>query len=388
MVSKRIQKLQPSPTLSLDAQVKQLQSEGQHIINLGLGEPDFTTPLQIRKAAITAIENGFTHYTITAGILPLREAICKKLLEDNNVQYAPSEIVVGVGTKQLLYHAFQVLCNEGDEVVVHLPTWSTYIEQIKLSGAIPVVIPLQSPFVLTANDVAKKITKKTKVILLNSPANPTGAMMEKNELKKIAKLATQKRIYVVSDEIYEKISFGKRHTSIASLGKEIKKLTITINGFSKSYAMTGWRIGYAAGPQEIISAMISLQTQTTSGTSSISQKAAIRALSSSQKPLENMRREFEKRRGYLTKELSKIKGISFTSPEGAFYFFVDISQLLKGQLKSSQQWCQKLLEEEQVSVVPGEAFLHPNCFRLSFATSMEDIQKGVKKIINFISHHS
>lgn len=387
MISKRLQQLQPSPTLSLDAKVKKLQSLGQHIINLGLGEPDFATPKETCSAAIVAIKKGFTHYTITPGIVPLREAICSKLYKDNNIQYSPSEVVVGVGTKQLLYHAFQALCNDGDEVIVPLPTWSTYIEQIKLSGGIPVAVPLESPFKLKAADVAKKITKKTRVILLNSPSNPTGAMIDKKELKKIAALAIEKNIYVVSDEIYEKISYGEKHISIASLGKKIKDLTITINGFSKSYAMTGWRIGYAAGPQEVINAMVSLQTQTTSNTSSIAQMAALAALTTSQKPVEAMRSEFEKRRSYLMKELSNIKEFSFSPPEGSFYFFVNISSLLGGQLKTSQEWCQKLLEEEHISVVPGEAFLCPGYFRLSFAASLKDIQKGIKKINNFISRH-
>jgi len=385
MISKRLQQLQPSPTLSLDSKVKQLQSQGQQIINLGLGEPDFTTPPHICKAAITAIHEGFTHYTITAGILPLREAICKKLDEDNAIHYVPSEVVVGVGTKQLLYHAFQALCNGGDEVIVPLPTWSTYIEQIKLSGATPVLIPLKPPFKVTVEDIAKKITKKTKVLLLNSPGNPTGAMIDKKQLMAIAQLAIDKGIYVVSDEIYEKITYGKKHVSIASLGKKIKELTITINGFSKSYAMTGWRIGYAAGPQEVIQAMISLQTQTTSGTSSISQKAGVTALISSQRSIETMKNEFEKRRDYLVTHLSQIPELSFNSPEGAFYLFINIHKLLKGRFTSSQEWCQKLLEEEQVSVVPGEAFLYPGYFRLSFATSLKNLQNGVKKITNFIN---
>ncbi|MEK7120120.1 MAG: pyridoxal phosphate-dependent aminotransferase, partial [Patescibacteria group bacterium] len=286
MISKHIQQLKQSPTLGLDAKVRQLQAEGVLVVNLGLGEPDFITPWHIRRVAIAAIKAGFTHYTITAGIPELREAICKKLLEENGVSCHPSEIVVGVGTKQLLYHAFQVLCEEGDEVIIPIPTWSTYIEQIKLSGATPVLISIESPFRLTAEDLEKRITPKTKVILLNSPSNPTGAVIEKKQLIRIAKLAVEKSIFVISDEIYEKITFGKKHHSIASLGKKIKQLTVTINGFSKSYAMTGWRIGYAAGPKEIIEAMVSLQSQTTSNTSSISQKAALAALTGSQESVE------------------------------------------------------------------------------------------------------
>ncbi len=387
MISKHIQQLKQSPTLGLDAKVRQLQAEGVLVVNLGLGEPDFITPWHIRRVAIAAIKAGFTHYTITAGIPELREAICKKLLEENGVSCHPSEIVVGVGTKQLLYHAFQVLCEEGDEVIIPIPTWSTYIEQIKLSGATPVLISIESPFRLTAEDLEKRITPKTKVILLNSPSNPTGAVIEKKQLIRIAKLAVEKSIFVISDEIYEKITFGKKHHSIASLGKKIKQLTVTINGFSKSYAMTGWRIGYAAGPKEIIEAMVSLQSQTTSNTSSISQKAALAALTGSQESVELMRLELEKRRGYLIKELSKIKEISFVSPDGAFYFFVDIKQLLGRRFRSSKEWCQKLLEEEKVALVPGEAFMCPGYFRLSFAASMKHVKEGIKRISRFIKKY-
>ena len=387
VISKRIQQLNPSPTLGLDAKVKRLQAEGIFVVNLGLGEPDFVTPWYIRRAAIAAIKAGFTHYTVTAGIPELREAICKKLLKENGVSCHPSEIVVGVGTKQLLYHAFQVLCEEGDEVIVPIPTWSTYIEQIKLSGATPALVFLKPPFRLTAEDLKKRITPKTKVILLNSPSNPTGAVIEKEQLIKIAKLAVEKSIFVISDEIYEKITFGKKHHSIASLGKKIKQLIVTINGFSKSYAMTGWRIGYAAGPKEIIEAMVSLQSQTTSNTSSIAQKAALAALVGPQEPVELMRLGFEKRRGYLIRELSKIKEVSFVPPDGAFYFFVGIKQLLGRQFRSSKEWCQKLLEEEKVAVVPGEAFMYPGYFRLSLATSMEHLKEGVKRIKSFIKKY-
>ncbi len=387
MISKRIQQLKPSPTLGLDAKVKKIQTAGIFVINLGLGEPDFVTPWHIRKAAITAIKEGFTHYTVTAGIHELREAICKKLSEENEIFYCPSEIAVGVGTKQLLYHAFQVLCEEGDEVIVSAPTWSTYVEQIKLSGATPVLISLKSPFRLTVEDLFRRITPKTKVILLNSPSNPTGAMIEKEQLIKIAKLAVEKNIFVISDEVYEKITFGKKNYSIASLGKKIKELTVTINGFSKSYAMTGWRIGYAAGPKEIIDAMVSFQGQTTSNTSSIAQKAALAALAGSQRPVELMRLEFERRRGYLIRELSKIKAISFIPPDGAFYFFVSIKQLLGKHFNSSEKWCQKLLEEEKVAVAPGEAFMCSGYFRLSFTASMGQLKEGVRRISSFIKKH-
>lgn len=377
-------RVKSSPTLSLDSEVKRLQAGGVSVVNLGLGEPDFVTPDHIRRAAIAAIKSGFTHYTVTAGIPELRAAICKKLWEENGISYQPSEIVIGVGSKQLLYHAFQILCEEGDEVIVPTPTWSTYVEQIRLSRAAPVLVPLKPPFKLSAKDLIKRITPKTKVIVLNSPSNPTGAAIEREELIDIAKLAVEKGTFVVSDEIYEKIIFGKKHSSIASLGKKIKELTITINGFSKSYAMTGWRIGYAAGTKKIIEAMISLQSQITSSTSSIGQKAALAALNGSQESMELMKLEFGKRRLYLINQLSQIEKFSFVSPDGAFYFFVSIKPLLNKRFRSSQEWCRKLLEEEKVAVIPGEAFMYPGYFRLSFAVPMRSIKEGIKRIKRFI----
>ncbi len=384
MISKRIRQLKPSPTLSLDFKVKQLQAAGASVVNLGLGEPDFSTPIHVQKAAIAAIKAGFTHYTATAGIFELRKAICKKLLQENRISYHPSEIAVGVGSKQLLYNAFQVLCEKGDEVIVPVPTWSTYIEQIKLSEAKPVFVYLKEPFALTVEDLKKQITPKTKAIILNSPSNPTGAIIDKEQLIKIARLAVKNNIFIISDEIYEKIIFNKGHCSIASLGEKISNLTITINGFSKSHAMTGWRVGYAAGPKKIIEAMISLQTQTTSNTSSISQKAALAALIGSDNPVKYMVSEFKKRRSYLIKEFLKIKEISFIPPQGAFYFFINIKKLLDKRFKNSEEWCQNLLEKEGVSVVPGEAFMYPGYFRISFAAPMKNLKEGIKRIKNFV----
>lgn len=386
MISQRILKLQPSPTLTLDGKVKQLQIQGIPIINLSLGEPDFKTPENISNAAIEAINEGFTHYTPAAGILELREAISKKLEKENAVYYQPSEIIVGVGTKQLLYTIFQALCQKGDEVILTTPTWVTYVEQIKLSDAKPILIPLKSPFKLTAKILEKYITSKTKAILINSPANPTGATIDDQELKRIANLAIKHNIFVISDEIYEKILYKGKHVSIASFGEEIKKLTITINGFSKAYAMTGWRIGYGVGPTEIIMAMVSFCGQTTSGTSSISQKAAIEALKGSQSSVKNMAFQFKKRKEFICKEFEKIKGISFAQPEGAFYLFVDISKLLGRKYKSSADWSEGLLEQAKVAVIPGEAFYAPNFIRISFAASMENLKQGCKQIKEFIQN--
>lgn len=384
MLSNRIKQLEPSPTLSLDGKVKELQKNGRSVINLGLGEPDFPTPKNIGEAAIGAIKSGFTHYTAVAGIPDLKLAICSSLKKNNDLEYSPDEIVVGAGSKVILYNIFQVLCNPGDEVILSTPTWSTYIEQIKLAGGVPVLIPLEAPFKLTAEQVAEKITSRTKLVLLNSPANPTGAMIEKSELEKIGKLAKEKNIWIVSDEIYDRLTYGSNHISIASLGEEIKKHVIVVNGLSKSYAMTGWRIGFAAGPKEIINGIVSLQGQTTSNASSIGQKAAIEALNGDQTPVEEMRREFEKRRNFLVEEIGKIEGLSFQPPEGAFYFFVSVKKLLSQKISTSKDWCAALLEKEGVAVVPGEAFQAPGYFRLSYASSMEELSSGVEKIKSFV----
>lgn len=386
MLSARIQQLEPSPTLSLDAKVKELQKSGKTVINLGLGEPDFATPKNIGEAGISAIESGFTHYTPAAGIPELRITISEYLKKFNDLDYSPEEIVVGVGSKAILYNIFQTICNPGDEVIVHAPTWATYLEQIKLAGGVPVLIELKPPFKLTAKVLEHKITSRTKIILLNSPGNPTGSMIEDEELKNIGELAVRKNILIVSDEIYDRITFGKKHLSIASISEEIKKQTITVNGMSKSYAMTGWRIGFAAGPKKIVNGIVALQGQTTSGTSSIAQKAAIEALSGDQTAVEEMRKEFEKRRDFLFEEFKRIKNLEFYLPDGAFYFFVSVNKLLNDRLPTSANWCEALLEKEGVAVVPGEAFKSPGYFRLSYAASMDELKKGAEGIKKFIEN--
>lgn len=385
MLANRIKQLQPSPTIAMDTKAKQMQADGINVINLTAGEPNFCTPKNICQAGKKAMDAGYTHYLPNAGIEKLRVTIAKKLKQDNNLEYTPNEIVVGVGTKQILYSAFQVLCEVGDEVIVPTPTWSTYIEQIKLAGGKPVIIQLQAPFKLKASDVEKYITKKTKIIVLNSPCNPTGAIIEKDELKKIAQLAVKNQIYIVSDEIYEKIVYQKKNYSIASLLPKAKNYVLTINGFSKAYAMTGWRIGYAAGPKEIIQGMVALATQTTSGTASISQYAALEALNGSQKPMRKMVSEFKKRGDCLYKNLRKIKELKTLKPEGAFYLFPNIEKLLGKKYPTSTAWAEALLEKECVAVVPGEAFCAPGYIRISYATDLKTLTTGIKKIQNFIN---
>ena len=384
MFSKRITNLKSSPILDLNAEVVRLQAAGVSVINLTMGEPDFGTPKHIGEAAKKAINKGYTHYTPAAGILPLREAIAKKLLKDNGLVYSPSEISVGVGTKQILHNIFQVLCEKGDEVVIPTPTWATYVEQVKLADATPKTFPLQSPFKLTAAELEKHLSLKTKALILNGPSNPTGAVIEKEELEKIARLAVQKGIFVISDEIYEKILYGGQHCSIASLGEDIKNLTLTVNGFSKAYAMTGWRVGYVAGPKEIITRLNALSGQTTSGTSSVSQWAALAAASGSEDCVRKMTAEFRKRKDFIFEAFSGMKGISLSSPEGAFYLFSDIQKLLGGKYKTSAEWAHALLQRAGVAVIPGEAFLCSGHVRVSYAASMKDLKEAVGRIEKFL----
>jgi aspartate aminotransferase len=387
-LSRRVRWLQPSPTLSLDSRIKELQSQGVPVINFTIGEPDFSTPKYIQKAAVEAMESGFTHYTPSSGIPDLRQAIARKLSEENRIKYDPAEIMVAVGTKHVLALALQALCQSGDEVIIPTPTWSTYVEQVKLAGAKPVLIALPPPFVLTAKAVESSLTRRTKVLILNSPCNPTGAMVPEKELRKIAALAREHNIFIISDEIYEKIIYGGQHVSIASFGKDIKDLTLTVNGFSKAYAMTGWRVGYGAGPKPLIAAMSALAGQTTSGTCSISQKAAVAALSGPQNDVKKMAAQFRQRREFLVKELSAVKGITVSPPQGAFYLFVNVQPLLGGKFATSLALTEALLSEAKVAVVPGEAFCAPGYFRLSFAASLPVLKQGAARIKQFIKEQS
>ena len=386
IISQRLSLLEPSKTLMVSSLVRKFREEGKRVINLGVGEPDFETPLCIKKAAIRAIRDGFTRYTPVAGIDELRAEISKKLEKENNVSYKTQEIVVGVGSKQLLYNAFQVLCEKGDEVIIPTPTWTTYIEQVKLSGAKPVLVRLPKPFKLKAQRLFPYITARTKAIVINSPSNPTGAIVDKSELEELADICVKKGIFIISDEIYEKIIFGKKFYSIASLNEKIKRLTITINGFSKAYAMTGWRVGYAAGPVEIIEVMTRLQGQTTTNTSSISQKAAVAALRDSKQDVINMVREYKKRRDFVTKALSSIKVISGIKPDGTFYYFIDIRNLFNGKYSTSSEWSYELLTKYKVVVVPGEAFEAPGFIRISFTANLSDLKEGLKRIKKFVEY--
>ncbi|MEA4849529.1 MAG: pyridoxal phosphate-dependent aminotransferase [Clostridiaceae bacterium] len=374
-----------SMTLAVDAKLKQMVADGIKVYGFGAGEPDFDTPKYIRDAAIEAINNGHTRYTLVLGILELRKAICAKLKRENDLQYEPNQIIVCSGAKHALSNTFAAILNPGDEVIIPVPYWVSYTEMIKLNDGIPVPVltKKENNFKMTREELVKAITPKTKAILLNTPSNPTGAVYSEQELRDIAEVAVEHNLFVVSDEIYERIIYdGKKHISIASLGSEIKELTIVINGMSKSYAMTGWRLGYAAGNEKIIKAMAGIQGHAVSHPSSITQYASVAALNGPQDDLENMVKEFKKRRDYMYKRINAMEGISCIKPEGAFYVYVDISSYLGKSLygvkiNSSLDFSQIMLEKGHVAVIPGAAFGNDNYIRLSYATSMETIEKGL-----------
>lgn len=387
-LSERIRALSPSPTLAIDAKAKKMRSEGIDVIGFGAGEPDFDTPVHIKDAAIAAIREGFTKYTPASGTEELKDAICEKLRRDNGIEYNTGEVIISCGAKHALYNAFQALCNEGDEVILQAPYWVSYTEQIKLTGATPVIIETgrQNGFKMSLDEIESAITDRTKVILLNSPSNPTGAVYDRKTLQAIAEIAVAKGIFVISDEIYEKLVYdGAEHVSIASFGPEIRDLTVTINGLSKSHAMTGWRIGYAAANRDIIKAMSNLQSHSTSNPTSIAQKAAVAAFKGPQYVVEEMRRKFDERRNRMVELISSINGMHCDKPEGAFYVFADISDLFGQEfcgrkIENADDVSALFLEEARVAVVSGSGFGAPEYIRFSYATSMSFIEEGLRRI--------
>jgi len=390
-LAQRIARIKPSATLEITAKAAALKASGINVISLSAGEPDFDTPENIKLAAIEALKAGFTKYTPVGGIDELKEAIIGKLKGDNNLSYEKKEILVSCGAKHSLYNLSQVLFDRGDEVIIPAPYWVSYPEQVELADATPVTVMTREEdgFKLTPELFKKSITLKTKALILNSPSNPTGSAYSKEELAALADIALEKGIYIVSDEIYEKIAYdGFCHTSIAALGNEIKKQTIVVNGVSKAYSMTGWRIGYAAGPADIISAMSTIQGQATSNPTSIAQKATIEALNGPQSELARMVVEFQKRRDYVVKRLNAMEGISCYNPQGAFYVFPNLSRYYgyytpgttPQLINNSTTMTGYLLEEAKVAVVPGIAFGADEFVRLSFATSLENITAAMDRM--------
>ena len=377
--AKRVARLLPSSTLAITSRAASMRKEGVDVVNFGAGEPDFDTPSNIKRAATEAISRGFTKYTPASGTLDLKRAVSDTLRKDNSLRYKPEEIVITCGAKHALYNIFQVLCGTGDEVLVIAPFWVSYPEMVTLAGARPRFVRVRESdgFVPDPADLEKNITARTKAVIINTPSNPTGAVFGKKVLAKIAKIAVRKRIFVISDEIYEKLIYdGEKHVSIGSLNKEIFRNTLTVNGVSKTYSMTGWRIGYVAGPSEIIKKISALQSHSTSNPSSISQMAALEALRGSQKKVLCMKKEFAERRDYMTRRINSFGRMSCMKPSGAFYIFCNTA----GTGLGSVELCSRLLSEAHVACVPGIAFGSDSHIRLSFATGMKNIKTGLDRI--------
>ncbi len=376
--------------MAVDARAKALVAQGVDLVNLTAGEPDFDTLPAAREGGIAAIEQGFTRYTPTPGIPELRQAIAKKLKDDNGLEYKAAQVVVSNGAKQSIYNALMVLLDPGDEVVIPSPAWVSYPEMVRLAGGEPVMVDTQpDQYRLDSGALAAAITPRTKVILLNNPCNPTGVVYSTSELRMVAELAVMHDLYVISDEIYEKLTYGAEFISIASLGPEMLKRTVTVNGFSKAYAMTGWRMGYAAANPEIAEAMSSFQSQCTSGASSISQRAALAALRGEQAPVEAMRVQFDRRRRYVAGRLSEMPGVHLDGmPEGAFYIFPRVDELygkrIVGlEIDGSVRFAEALLERARVAVVPGLPFGSDRHVRLSYACSLETLTEGMDRFEAF-----
>ncbi|HHX19349.1 MAG TPA: pyridoxal phosphate-dependent aminotransferase [Clostridiaceae bacterium] len=391
MVSDRVRRMSPSQTLELNAKVAELRAEGKNIIALNSGEPDFNTPPPVIEAAHRAMLEGKTKYTPTPGILPLREAIARKLLKDNHITYDPSEIIVSIGAKFVLASAFQVLCNPGDEVIIPTPCWVSYVEMVKLAEGVPVLVPVASDNRLDVDEIERAITPKTRVILINSPNNPTGAVYTEESLRRVAELAVKHDCFIITDEVYEKLIYGTTpHVSIASFSPEVWARTLTVNAFSKAYSMTGWRLGYAAGPREIIKGISALQGHTTSNSTSFVQWAGITALEECDEHVEFMRKAFEERRNYMFERVSKLPGVSCPFPEGAFYLFPDVSGTFGKRvgdrvITDAPALADYLLDEAGVALVPGNAFEAPNAIRLTYSNSMENLTAAMDRIEAAIS---
>lgn len=391
-LSKKAQAVKPSSTLAITAKAKEMKANGIDVVGFGAGEPDFNTPENVCNAAISAIEGGFTKYTPASGTNELKEAISRKFKEFNGLDYAPNQIVISNGGKHSLSNVFDAILNSGDEVIIPAPYWLSYPEMVKLSDGVPVIVygEKSNGYKVTADQIQKAITEKTKAFVLNTPSNPTGMLYTEEELRAIAEVVVKNDIYVVADEMYEYLIYGnEKHVSIASFNEEIYKRTITCSGLSKSYAMTGWRIGYTGSSVEIAKLMSSIQSHATSNPNSIAQKAAFEALMGPQDMVEKMKVEFNKRRTYMYERVCKMPLVDTLEPQGAFYVFIDVSEAVKkaykGEvLQNAARLAEVLLEDYSTAVVPCADFGFPNHIRLSYAISMEQIEKGLNRIEEFL----
>lgn len=393
MISTKVSRIKPSLTLEITAKAKKMKAAGISVIGFGAGEPDFNTPEYIINAAKRALDIGFTKYTPASGMQELKVAVCNKLRKDNGLNYEPSDIVISSGAKSSLYHAICAIVDEGDEVILPSPYWLTYPELVNLAGGTTVFVETKAEngFKITAEQLENAITPKTKCFILNSPNNPTGAVYSEQEIKALAKVVEKHGLYVISDEIYEKLVYGgAKHYSIAATSEYLKEHTVVVNGMSKAFSMTGWRIGYIAAPTLIAKAVSSMQSHTTSNACSIAQYASVEALESpeSEAFVCNMQKVFDERRKYMVQRFSEIPNVKFAEPQGAFYVFVDVSALYgksyEGQVIDGSLAFADAALKKGVAVVPGAAFGNDDCIRLSYATSMEDIKEGLTRLEEFI----
>ena len=387
-ISDKSKQVTPSSTLALTAKINAMVADGLDVVKFGAGEPDFDTPDHIKSAAVEALNQGFTKYTPVAGITELREAIVDKFERDNGLSYEANQVIVSCGAKHTIYNILQAICNPGDEVIFAAPYWVSYIEMVKLADATPIVInttPDQN-FALTPDQIKSTVTEKTKAIIICSPSNPTGTTYSTESLQMIAELAVEHQFYLISDEIYEALLYdGAKHRSLASFGDAVKSLTFVVNGVSKAYSMTGWRIGYTAGPEDAIKAMSKIQSHSTSNPTSIAQRAALAAINGSQEPVVEMVKAFQKRRDLICQRLDVIDGVEYVRPQGAFYIFPDFSahygRTINGHsINSSQELATYFLDEAKVGAVPGDGFGADNHMRFSFATSEIEINRGLDRI--------
>ncbi len=388
MFSSRIRNMKPSATIEITSKISELKKSGVEIIAFNVGEPDFDTPENIREKAKEGLDLGHTRYTPAGGTIELREEIAKKLYKDNNLKYTYKDIIVSNGAKQSIMNALLVLCEKGDEVIIPSPYWVSYIEMVKLTGAKPVLVELEEKdnFNLDIEKIKKSITQKTKCIMLNSPNNPTGSIYDEDQLREIGNICVNNDIFILADEIYEKLIYdGEKHISIGTLSEEIKEITILINGVSKTYAMTGWRIGYAAGPENIVKAMTDIQGHMTTGPNATAQYATLEALQNTDEAVEIMVKEFDRRRKYIVDRLNSMDGISCNLPKGAFYAMPNIKSFYgksfgNYKIENSMNLTNYLLEEARIAVAPGEAFGINNNIRIAYSNSMENIEKGMNQM--------
>ncbi|MBQ7097229.1 MAG: pyridoxal phosphate-dependent aminotransferase [Clostridia bacterium] len=390
-ISRKALSISPSPTLSLDAKFKQMKKQGIPVVGFGAGEPDFDTPDNVKAAGIKAIENGITKYTPASGTVELKEAICAKIKRDSGLDYNISNIVVSNGGKHCLTNVFMAICEPGDEVIIPSPFWVSYPEMVKMADGVPVFLETteETNFKFSPRDLENCITEKTRALVLNTPSNPTGMVYSGEEIKKIAEIAVKNNIYVIFDEIYEKLVYEGEHINIASFGDEIKDLTIIVNGMAKAYAMTGWRIGFTASNADVAKAMSNIQSHATSNPNSIAQAASVEALNGDQSSVAEMKKEYVARRDYMVERINSIEGISCKKPNGAFYIFMNVRELLGREFygktfDSASALCADILDRALVALVPSEGFGIDGYVRLSYATSMETIKTGLDRIEKYI----